>query len=143
MMLMDISRCVEKLVAKHQTRDPMRLAEHLGLVVTYLDLGNTKGFCTLCNRHKVLFINENLTEFARLVVCAHELGHAILHLPKGGKYLIQDHTLFHATSVCERQADQFAALLLIHEDYYFYDLVFNDIDQRTYDTLVHLKQFIF
>lgn len=38
---MDIKRIVEKLMRKHDTNDPFKLATHLNIVVQHVRLGNT------------------------------------------------------------------------------------------------------
>ena len=60
-------------------------------------------------------INEELDEVTKGVVCAHELGHDMLHrkLSVGG---IRENTLFLANNKTEREANLFASEILILDD---------------------------
>lgn len=143
---MNIPLRVKNLASRHQSRDPFRIAKDLGIIVKFEDIGETKGFFTICNRHKVIIINQNLDGMSQLVVAAHELGHALLHsshkylsTTEKGMRFIQDYTLFPTNSIHELEANKFAAELLIHEDYHFEYSDFLKGDQRTYKTLINLK----
>lgn len=143
---MNIPLRVKNLASRHQTRDPIRIAKDLGIIIKFEDIGETKGFFTVCNRNKIIIINSTLDETSQLVVAAHELGHALLH--SSNKYtlkqekgisFIQDYTLFPTNSIHELQANKFAAELLIHEDNCFEYTDFTQGDQNTYKTLINLK----
>lgn len=65
-------------------------------------------------KHKCIFINENLDEHEKLLVMAHELGHAILH-PKENCYFIRNYTGL-LNSKTEAEANKFAMELLLPDD---------------------------
>lgn len=112
---MDIKKCVKRLVKKHGTRDPERLAKEMGIHVRYRQYGPlTKGYYINLIRNKYIVVNSDLCYEERRIVIAHEIGHAILHRNQN-IYFIREHTLF-PTGIYEIQANKFAAELLIDDD---------------------------
>lgn len=109
-----IQRKVRNLVRKYNTRNPYEIAEAIGAKIYYGNLGDVAGFYQYIKRHRCIYINSNLDECITRIVMAHELGHAILHR-KENCYFIEDQTLFF-TSRIEREANRFAAELLIPDD---------------------------
>lgn len=111
----DIKKCVKRLVRKHGTRDPERLAKEMGINVRYKQYGQiTKGYYINLIRNKYIVINSDLCYEERRIVLAHELGHAVLH-HNHNIYFIREQTLF-PTGRYEVQANKFAAELLIDDD---------------------------
>ena len=98
------------------SRDPIRIAKFAGIGIVICQLDELSGFYKLIKRKKWIFINEDLmdTDMFRVVV-AHELGHAFLHRTKECAF-IKNHTLL-LTSWVEREANMFAAELLISDDF--------------------------
>lgn len=76
---MDIKEYVLNIVAKYQTIDPFEIARQKNIIVLFEDLGNTLGFYNTYKRFKFIHINNQIDENAQRFVCAHELGHALLH----------------------------------------------------------------
>ena len=66
-------------------------------------------------KRKFIFINSKLNEFDRMLVCAHELGHAILHSSSEYQFLI-DNTRILRRSKLEDEANLFASWLLFSGD---------------------------
>lgn len=87
-------------------------AENSGAKVWFRPLGSLKGFYLFEGGSRYIVINEGLDDVTRTVVCAHELGHDVLHreLSDGG---IRETTLFLANNKTEREANLFAANILI------------------------------
>lgn len=108
-----VKKKVTALIRKYGTRDPFKLAEALGIIVVIGKMGNISGAYLYHERQRAIFLNEDLDEFEKLVVMAHELGHAILHKYENC-YFIKNKTLL-LTSKLEIQANCFAAELLIDE----------------------------
>jgi Zn-dependent peptidase ImmA (M78 family) len=105
---------VKHLVREHETRDPKRLAEYLGIHVVYESYSlYTKGYFIKTLRNKFIVVNRVLGEDERKIVLAHELGHAILHSSKP-VYFIREYTLF-PVGTYEEEANIFAAELLIED----------------------------
>jgi len=108
-----IEKKVKSLIIKHNTTDPIKLAESLGIVVVHEDLGNTLGFYSKHFRFKFIHLNEKLGKEKLEFVCAHELGHAILH-PDSNTPFLKKNTLF-STDKIEMEANIFAMNLLFKE----------------------------
>lgn len=112
---MNIKKKVYDLVSKHKTHDPFELAAALGvIVIKNKPLGGSKGYYKLINRRKVIFIDCNLEEWEKRVVCAHELAHAIFH-PKVNCCFLQNYTLLSVNKI-EIQANKFCAYLLLTDE---------------------------
>lgn len=90
-------------------------AENSGANVWFRDLGELKGFYVCENGCRYIVINEGLDDITRAVVCAHELGHDMLHreLSAGG---IRENTLLLSSNKTEREANLFAAAVLIPDE---------------------------
>lgn len=90
-------------------------AANLNIALFYPELPpSTKGVCYEVSGRKIILINSNLDENEKRYVCAHELGHAILH-PKLNYSFLATETLFSPQKI-EREADIFASELLISDD---------------------------
>lgn len=101
---------IKMLTSKFQTRNPFELAKCLGIIVIYSPLTDVKGFCQCIKRTKFIYISDQLDENEQQFVCAHELGHLLLH---GGvnRYFMSSCTQL-IPGRYEREADQFAVDLL-------------------------------
>ena len=113
---MYIENVVKALIKKYKTRDPFELAEALGINIMYKNLESLKGFYSYSKRNKYIVLNGNLSDIELRLIISHELGHHFLHLhlAKSLKFM-KDYTLFSA-SKHEREANMFAAHLLISND---------------------------
>ena len=104
----------ERLAAKYKTRNPYTIAGHLGVYVLNFDTpGSLKGMYSVIKRSRFIFVNESLEEDLRRFVCAHELGHDILHRKVIGQTPISDTNMYGNSSRMEYEANVFAAALLI------------------------------
>lgn len=108
---MDIPLRVKKLVEKWGTSNPFSLCNYLGIIVSYKDLGNLKGYSMKKFRRKYICINENLNEVDRLFTCAHELGHLMCNHFDNLNFLLNNTYLVNI-SVYEDEANLFAKELL-------------------------------
>lgn len=103
------------LTKKYSTNSPFELCEQLNIQVVYTDLPKkVRGFCVKLLQKHVIVLSQEISEQESRVVCAHELGHYFLHgsmnaleLEKYTNFCIQRY---------EREADCFAAYLLLQED---------------------------
>ena len=114
-MISRILEEVDKLTKKYKTRDPFEIAKGLNIDIIYHDLGNLKGYYYYQSRMKYIVINKNISEDLKPVICAHELGHDRLHLHFAKNFAIREFGLFDMSSKPEREANLFAAELLIDE----------------------------
>ena len=112
---MNIKLRVLNLIARHRTRNPFKLARALNIEIIYQDLGEVRGFFKKILRRKYIFINSELSEFDQKLVCAHELGHAILHSSNRIQFLI-DNTKILRRNEIEDEANLFASWLLFPEN---------------------------
>lgn len=112
---MDIKSTVQKLSKKYKTNDPFKLASELDILIVYENLGSILGYFDAHFRMKTIHINENAPEELKGFICAHELGHAILHAKVNTPFL-SAYTLYSIGKI-ERQANTFAVELLLHDSY--------------------------
>ena len=98
------------------SRDPVTIAVYAGIGLAVVPLGEIAGNYKLIKRKRWIFVNEEIPPDSPLfkVVVAHELGHALLHRKENCAF-IKSKTLL-LTSGIEREANRFAAYLLITED---------------------------
>ena len=115
MIKLNIKLRVLNLIARHRTRNPFKLARLLNIEIVYEDLGEVRGFFKKILRRKFIFINNKLSEFDQKLVCAHELGHAVLHSSNRIQFLI-DNTKLLRKSRIEDEANLFASWLLFPSD---------------------------
>lgn len=112
-----ISDKVQRLINKYDETDPFRLCEHLGILVVFEKFSNNlKGYYFQQSRIKIIVINSNLPEELQRIICAHELGHAILHKELAAKNTLNDFALFDSVTKPEFEANLFAAELLIRDE---------------------------
>ncbi len=111
---------VKSLVKTHGTRDVVELCEALDIVLCYSPMGSAesgcKGFFAVFYGENCITINNRLSEQVARVVTAHELGHAVLHQKYAEGDTLSDFLLFDPASGLEREANIFAAGLLITDE---------------------------
>lgn len=109
---------VDDLCKKYGTRNPFKLAEFLKINVIHWDLHyEINGFYQYEKRNQIIFLNNNLSHYYQRVVCAHELGHAVLHKCSSVPFM-RANTLFSIDKI-EVEANKFAAYLLIPDESLF------------------------
>lgn len=106
-----------RLIRRFNTRDPFEIAEALGITVMIRsDFVRQKGAFAVIGNISFIFINDNLSEYMQRLVCAHELGHALLHRSLGkSESGLMEFELFNITNTTEYEANLFAANLLLDE----------------------------
>lgn len=111
----NISKKVKLLKEKWGTSDPFRLCSYLKIIILYKDLGGIKGYYKKILNRKVIILNQNLSFYDKKVVCAHELGHCILHSTNDVKLMLE-HGRLAKKSRYENEANEFAEKLLLDEN---------------------------
>lgn len=103
-----------KLIKKHKTNNPFEIAQAKGIMILYESLGNTLGYYNCYKRIQFIHINNNLNEKTQKFVCAHELGHALLHRDSNTSFL-KANTFFSIDKI-EVEANTFAVELLLTDE---------------------------
>ena len=104
-----ITDTVRELIKTHETRDPFRIAKELGALIVYVPLVRVNGFYQRYEDQDIIYINQDLGEDEAKLVCAHELGHLVLHNDINFIFL---ETTLTVSSVYEAEANLFAIQLL-------------------------------
>lgn len=111
-----ILNCAGKLIQKYKTRNPFELAKCLNVKILFRQLGDLKGFYTCDRRERYIVLNQDLSETMSLLICAHELGHDRLHRHFAKFTPLQDLYIYDMSSKPEREANIFAAEILLTDD---------------------------
>lgn len=111
---MDQKRIAATLVRKCGTRDPFRIADDLGILVVRTPLKGIRGFYQYVKRCAIIYIDSELDDAASRFVCAHELGHALMH--RGYNRIFMDTHTYFVVNRHEIEANRFAIDLLYDDD---------------------------
>lgn len=111
---MDQKRIANSLVRKYKTRDPFRIAESLDITVIRTPLRGIRGFYQYLKRCAIIYIDSSLPEYEARFVCAHEIGHALLH--RGCNRIFMDSHTYFAVNRYEIEANRFAVDILFDDD---------------------------
>ena len=107
-----IKRMVNSLITENGTNNPFDICENMDVFVFYPDLPeNVQGFYYNVKGCKIIGINSLLNDENRKIICAHELGHSLLH-PDMNVFFAMNKTNF-LTEKFEKEADYFCACLLM------------------------------
>ena len=111
---MNIRKRVDKLVRLHQTRNPFEIIKGMNVILVFYPLEGIRGFYQYFQRNNIIYIDENLPKSEQIFVCAHELGHMILH--KESNALFMDSKTHLNVNSYEIEANKFAMELLISDE---------------------------
>lgn len=111
-----ITGAVAEVIERVNSRDPFEICVELGIRIRYHELGSIKAYYFCQSRIKNIVINSSADENIQRVLCAHELGHAILHDEIARDGAFHEITLLDATTPTEYEANLFAAELLICDE---------------------------
>lgn len=113
-------RTVQTLKEYYGTADPFELCDYLDILVLDMALPpSVNGFYSGAGGCQVIYLSTALERVQRKSICAHELGHALLHAHTNGIF-ISSATLL-VPSRYEREADLFAAHLLLEDGRIMFD----------------------
>lgn len=116
-MTVEIKKMANELAVEYQTRDPFVLADYMGIIYRSLYLGKMSGYYLFYEGRRCIVINSAIEDiFARRIVMAHEIGHAVLHT--NNRCMFFADTLY-SRSKPEREANKFAAEFLVPDDIIF------------------------
>ena len=114
MTLQKIYRLGEELVADANSRDPFQIADEIGLQIQMVkDFTVLKGVYMILHEVPWAFINDNLDEQLKRIVCAHEIGHHVLHQDLVRQTMLQEFSLFDRKNRPEYEANVIAAEILL------------------------------
>lgn len=108
----EICRSAAATVQKYGTRDPFALARELRIELLVRELGSLKGFYKDVCGTPFIFLSRRLTRTEATMVCAHELGHHLLHR-QFAAFGFEEVSVFSPASRREYEANLFAAELLL------------------------------
>ena len=109
-----IQREIDKIIKRHKTNCPFEISDQKNIHVVYWDLHEEIwGFYRYERRNRFIFINDNLEFYLKRYVCAHELGHAVLHTKINTPFLKAN--TFYSVDRIEREANEFAVNLLLYD----------------------------
>ena len=112
----DIISLARDIKNSWHTNDPYKIAERLGIVILHRD-NCSKDFTAqtvkFAGYPTIISINNTYTDFSKKVLCAHELGHALLHEDSVNHFAVTNANI--STNV-EQEANLFAIALLTEND---------------------------
>ena len=108
---MDINSLVSSIVKRHNSRNPFEIIRGMNTILVVTPLVGIRGFYQYFQRNNIIYIDENLSRHDQMFVCAHELGHMLLH-KKANTVIMDTKTCFN-THRYEKEANKFAVELLI------------------------------
>lgn len=112
-----IYRQTNNLIQKHGTRNSVKLAESMGIIVYDApDFTDLLGMYTYRWKHRLIILNPNVNETLYNMVCGHEIGHDMLHRKLAGENELREFELFNMNSLMEYEANAVNAHILIDEN---------------------------
>lgn len=111
---MNQKRIADFLAFKYGTRDPFQIADALGIIVIHTPLKGIRGFYQYLKRCYIIYIDSALSEANDRFVCAHEIGHVLLH--RGYNRIFMDSHTYFTVNKYEIAANRFAVDLLFDDD---------------------------
>lgn len=106
-----------QLIKEYGSNCPFEIAERKGITVLYEALGGALGYYNRYKRIQFIHINHDIDERLQKFVCAHELGHALLHKNENTPFLKRK--TFFSTEKIEIEANTFAIELLLPDEYIY------------------------
>lgn len=115
----EICASVQALKRRFGVTDPVPLCQELGIKLLFQPLGTQpdaiKGFFLESKRIRTITVNSDLPLVLQRIIVAHELCHATNHRASG-IHAFHEVALFDQTTVMEKEANLFAAELLLDDD---------------------------
>lgn len=111
----DIKRLAQDLRYNYNTKDPFIIAEKFGIrtVISNVLPKDTKAYTIKSENYPtIIMINGSYERKSQVVLCAHELGHALLHEDGFNSFAVTSKNAFKSV---EYEANLFAVSLLFNE----------------------------
>lgn len=111
---MNIKKLADSLVRKYNTQNPFEIIDNLNAIVVFYPLQGVRGFYQYFQRNNIIYIDDELSTRDKKFVCAHEMGHMLLH-KKSNAIFMDSRTQLNTTKY-EIEADRFAMNLLVSDN---------------------------
>lgn len=108
----EIRKSAADAVRQYGMRDPFTLAREMHIELLVRELGTLKGFYKDVYGTPFIFLSRHLSRGEATLVCAHELGHHLLHR-QFAAFGFEEVSVFSPASRREYEANLFAAELLL------------------------------
>lgn len=108
----EVRRRAAQVLREYGTRDPFTLAREMHIDLLVRELGTLKGFYKDVYGTPFIFLSRHLSRGEATLVCAHELGHHLLHR-QFAAFGFEEVSVFSPASRREYEANLFAAELLL------------------------------
>lgn len=116
----EIYRKAQLLIKKSGTNNPFVIASDNNIMVkTVTDFKRLKGLYTVIKRKRIIILNGNLPYEEQKLVCAHEIGHDIMHREFAQNRVLHEYFLCDVKERTEYEANMFAADILFDDDKFF------------------------
>ena len=103
-----------RLVETTHSRDPFLIAKLLDVdILNVPGCKKQRGAFYVILDQAFIFLSTRLTELEMKLVCAHELGHAVLHKQLAAEKPLCEYDLFLRENDTEHEADAFASEILL------------------------------
>lgn len=109
-----IHQKVHRLTRFYKSRNPFEIIKGMNVILVYYPLDGVRGFYQYFQRNNIIYIDERLSDPEKKFVCAHELGHMLLH--KKANFIFLDSRTHLNTNMYESEADLFAMELLLPDE---------------------------
>lgn len=97
------------LADKYRTANPFEICKIMGITIEYTNLDNPLGDTVYLNKSPIILLSEKIKKLPKkYLICAHELGHVVLHNGIQNYYMINRTT----KRKMESEADRFALGLM-------------------------------
>lgn len=110
----DIKRLADRIARKYRSRDPFEIIQGMNAILVYTHLEGIRGFYQYFQRNHIIYIDDGLPDREQRFVCAHEMGHMLLHR-KMNAIFMDRHTFLNRNKF-EIEANRFAMDLLVSDD---------------------------
>ena len=111
-----IQKCVQDLVIEHGSADIKTICENMDIMILSVELPErVNGFTMKSHGRWFIVLNDMLDDDRKRFTTAHELGHIVIHGCTNSISL--SCSTYFCTSKYEREADMFAAYLLMTAEY--------------------------
>lgn len=128
MVKSNIARIVSDLIGQYKERDPFAICKELDIEIMKRAMcEEIKGYFFMYEGVRIIVLNLELEKSVQKVICAHELGHALLHEHIADRdHFTADFSVYDPSAKPELQANLFAAELLIGDEEVLSRLEYDD-----------------